>query len=178
MDLILNKIEWLVSSLLKLSQLDSRTIELENKKISVKKLINTSIKPLLLLMELKNIKVDIKGDNKIFINGDFNWLSEALGNIIKNSVEHTLMNGQIDIGYNDNPLYTKIVIRDNGEGIDKKDLPFIFNRFYKAKNSHKDSIGIGLALAKTIINSQNGDIKVNSEKGVFTEFIIKIYRSH
>ncbi len=87
-----------------------------------------------------------------------------MGNIIKNCVEHTKEGGNLDIIYEENPIYSEIVIKDNGEGIDKDDIPNIFKRFYKGKNSKSDSVGIGLAMAKSIIESQNGDIYVKSER--------------
>ena len=87
-----------------------------------------------------------------------------MSNIIKNCVEHTKEGGNLDISYEENPIYSEIIIKDNGEGIDKDDIQNIFKRFYKGKNSKSDSVGIGLAMAKSIIESQNGDIYVKSEK--------------
>ena len=106
-----------------------------------------------------------------------NWTTEALVNIIKNCVEHTFSNGSLDISYEKNSLYTEIVIKDSGEGIDKKDLPHIFKRFYKGKSSSKeDSVGIGLAMAKSIIEGQKGDISVKSEKNKGTQFNIIFHK--
>ena len=111
--------------------------------------------------------------------GDINWSTEALVNVIKNCVEHTPIGGNLYIKYEQNPLYLEIIIKDDGEGIDKKDLPHIFKRFYKGKsNSKEDSVGIGLAMAKSIIESQNGDIYVKSEKNKGTEFHIVIHKTY
>lgn len=172
----LARIEWLVTSLLKISRLDSGTIVLKPKKIKLETLINKSLEPLLIPMELKNInlKLDIDFNMKMVI--DLNWTSEALINIIKNACEHTDENGTIRIYSEDNPIYQAIIIEDNGNGISEDDLPFIFERFFKGK-SNKESIGIGLNMAKKIIDMQKGDISVKSEIGKYTAFTIKFYKN-
>ena len=107
---------------------------------------------------------------------DEKWVSEALTNIIKNCVEHTQKGGIVTMkGVNDS-LLTKITISDNGCGIEKNDLPHIFERFYKGKNADENSIGIGLALSKSIIEKCGGDIKVFSEPDVGTTFVIKFFK--
>lgn len=175
----LSRMEWLIKSMLKLSKVEAKVINFENKKINIKELINKSISPSLIPIELKNIDLSINGDEKASYIGDINWSSEALVNIIKNCVEHTNENGSITINYEENPLYSEIIIKDSGEGIDKKDLPHIFKRFYKGKNSSKsDSVGIGLAMAKSIIESQNGDIYAKSEKNKGTEFHIIFHKNY
>ena len=126
------------------------------------------------LCDLKNIKVNIKGESDATIFCDFMWQVEAITNIIKNSVEHSHLNSQIDILYEKNNAYSKIIIKDYGLGIDKKELHHIFERFYKGKNSSIDSIGIGLSLAKTIIEHDNGVIDVESQQ-TGTQFIIKYF---
>ena len=175
----LSRMEWLIKSMLKLSKVEAKVIDFENKKINIKELINKSVSPSLIPMELKNIDLSINGDEKASYIGDINWSSEALVNIIKNCVEHTNENGSLTINYEENPLYSEIIIKDSGEGIDKKDLPHIFKRFYKGKNSSKsDSVGIGLAMAKSIIESQNGDIYAKSEKNKGTEFHIIFHKNY
>ena len=136
------------------------------------------ISPSLIPMEIKNIELKIKGNENAVYKGDMNWSSEAIVNIIKNCVEHTPQGGKIEISYEENPLYSEIVIKDNGEGIDDKDLPNIFKRFYKGKSSKEDSVGIGLAMAKSIIESQNGDIYVKSEKNKGSEFHIIFHKTY
>lgn len=170
----LERIEWLVSSILKISRLDSGTIKLNKKNIDVHDLIEKTIKPLLIPAELKKIQIKNEIKEKITIKGDLNWTSEALLNIIKNAYEHT--NTYVSINANDNPIYTEITIKDDGCGIDEADLPHIFERFYKGKTSNKNSIGIGLNMAKTIINKENGDIFVETNKNG-TTFIIKFYKN-
>ena len=169
-------IKWLVITLLKLSKLDAGTAELKQEKIEVKELINTVIQNLSIPIEIKNQKVVVTGEEQASFIGDFNWTQEAILNIVKNCLEHTVEGREINIHYLENPLYTEITIQDNGSGIAKEDLPNIFKRFYKGKNSSKDSVGIGLALAKSIIEKQGGDITVQSKEGVGSTFRIQIFK--
>lgn len=172
----LARIEWLVTSLLKISRLDSSTVILKPNKIKLESLINKSLEPLSIPMELKNINLELNIDSDMEILVDLNWTSEALINIIKNACEHTAEGGTIKIYSEDNPIYQAIIVEDNGCGIAVDDLPFIFEHFYKGK-SNKESIGIGLNMAKKIIDMQKGDISVKSEVGKYTIFTIKFYKS-
>ena len=174
----LNRMEWLIKSMLKLSKVEAKVIDFEKKEVKVSELIKKSISPSLIPMEIKNIELTVNGDENISYIGDINWSCEAFINIIKNCVEHTDINGKINISYEENPLYCEVVIKDSGEGIDKKDLPHIFKRFYKGKSSKDDSVGIGLAMAKSIIESQNGDIYVKSEKNKGSEFHIIFHKTY
>ena len=175
----LNRMDWLIKSMLKLSKVEAKVINFKKEKINIKELIHKSIQPMLMPMEVKNIKLQIEEDDNASYIGDNNWSTEALVNIIKNCVEHTGENGIINISYKENPLYSEIIIKDSGEGIDKVDIPNIFKRFYKGKSSSKeDSVGIGLAMAKSIIESQNGDIFVKSEKNKGTEFHITFHKNY
>ena len=172
----LERIDWLVSSLLKLSKIDAGTVQFKKDQIAVKNLIQKALEPVLIPMDIKEQTVSIKGEETVSFLGDLNWTAEALINILKNCVEHTREGGVIDISFSENVLFTEIIIADNGKGIPKEDLPYIFKRFYKGKNASEDSIGIGLAMAHSIITSQNGDIEVTSEEGKGTQFRIKFYK--
>ena len=172
-------INWLVISLLKLSRLDANVVIFNKEQINVNKLIKEVTQNLAIPIEIKNQKVIVpeEATNKqISFIGDYKWQLEALTNIVKNCVEHTPENKNIYIDYEQNNLYTKIIIRDEGEGIDKKDVSHIFERFYKGKNASENSIGIGLALAKAIIEKENGHIICKSEIGVGTTFEIKFVK--
>lgn len=171
----LERIEWLVTSILKLSRLESGTVELKQVPVNAEDIIKKAIEPLKIPIELKEQQLDLNIEN-IVLTVDENWTVEALVNIIKNAHEHTGLGGKIMIVCNDNPIYTEIKIEDNGEGISQDELPHIFERFYKGK-SNKESIGIGLNMAKTIINRQNGIILVKSKKNKGTTFIIKLYKN-
>ena len=165
-------INWLVISLLKLSKLDSNTAIFTPKEIKVKTLVDDVVKNLAIPIEIKQINMIIDNNDSKFI-GDYNWQKEALTNILKNCIEHTPECKNIYIKYKENNFYTRILIKDEGVGIDKQDVKHIFERFYKGKNSSENSVGIGLALAKTIIEKDNGYIICTSEIGKGTTFEIK-----
>jgi signal transduction histidine kinase len=172
----LERIEWLVSSLLKLSKIDAGTVAFKKELIPIRKVIQKAVDPLLIPIEIKNQNLIIDGNEEVAFLGDLNWTVEALINILKNCIEHTDNGGEISISFNENPLYTEISITDNGKGIPKEDIPFVFKRFYKGKNAEDGSIGIGLAMAQSIISQQNGDIEVFSKLGDGTQFLIKFYK--
>lgn len=166
-------INWLVISMLKLSKLDANVVQFYDEKINLNKFIGEIIKNLEIPIEVKNQKIIIDGNENVSFIGDYKWQQEAITNIIKNCIEHNANNGTIYINYEENSLFTKITIRDEGEGISKEDLKHIFERFYKGKNSSENSVGIGLALAKNIIEKNNGMINCKSELDKGTEFVIK-----
>ena len=171
----IDNINFLVITLLKLSKFDSNTINFINENVNVKVLIGEAIKNVILLCDLKNVKIDIKNDDDVFIDIDLKWQVEALTNILKNSIEHSKENSTIFIEYENNNAYLKIIITDEGEGISKKDLLHIFERFYKGENSRENNFGIGLSLSKSIIEKNNGKIYATSDENG-TAFIIKYYK--
>ena len=166
-------INFLVISLLKLTKIESYSIEFQKQNINVAELINESVKKLEIPLEIKKQEVIINGSNETTFIGDYKWQTEAITNIIKNCIEHTPNDKKIYINFEENNLFTKITIRDEGEGIDKKDIRHIFERFYKGTNSSDNSFGIGLSLSKSIIERDNGYIKCESKVGEGTTFIIK-----
>jgi len=153
----LERIQWLVSSLLKLSKLDAGTVPFKPSAVSAKALLEKACAPLLIPIEIKNQKLTVE-DSGATLRCDENWTAEALVNILKNCVEHTPQDGSLCITCTSNPLYTQILIRDGGPGIDVKDLPHLFSRFYRGKNASDDSVGIGLAMAAAIVTGQGGTI--------------------
>ena len=163
---------WLVIALLKLSKIDSGTAVFTKKEINVEKILNHVIQNLAIPLEIKQQKIIVNGNSSKFI-GDYNWQLEALTNIVKNCIEHTPDHKNIYIKFEENNFYTKITIRDEGVGIAKEDIKHIFERFYKGKNSSENSIGIGLALSKSIIERDNGYIICSSKEGEGTTFEIK-----
>lgn len=164
---------FLIISLLKFSKLEAGVEEFEKQNINVSKIIKESLENLEIPIEIKNLSIIVNGDETAIFYGDYRWQLEAITNIIKNCIEHTPNDKKIYINYEDNNLYTKIVIKDEGEGISKEELKHIFERFYKGKKSSQNSFGIGLALSKTIIEKDNGYIYCNSEENIGTEFTIK-----
>ena len=163
----------LVISLLKIAKFDAGTIKMENEEIDAKKLIDSVINNLAILIEIKEIEVITKIDEKAIFIADYKWQQEALTNILKNAIEHSQPKSNIYIIVENTSIFLEIKIKDEGQGIEQKDLKHIFERFYKAKNCNEDSIGIGLSLAKTIIEQNNGYIKATSEVGKGTLFEIK-----
>lgn len=171
----IDSINWLVIALLKLSKIDSGTIIMKKDEINLNELIKDIEKNLGILLEIKNQKIEINSSETVKLLADRNWIKEALTNIVKNCIEHADEQKTLHISLEKNVLYIQIKIQDEGHGIEKEDIPHIFERFYKGKNSSKDSIGIGLALAKSIIEKNDGEIYANSELGKGTEFVIRFY---
>ncbi len=169
---ILN-INFLVMSLLKLSKFDANVVKFNKENVYLKDIIIESIKNVSMIKELKNITIKVSGDDNIKLLCDFKWQVESITNILKNSIEHTSEYGTVEVNYSENKLYTRILIKDNGKGIDSNDLPHIFDRFYKGENGSDDSFGIGLSLSKTIIEKEGGSITVKSTPNIGTIFTIK-----
>ncbi len=152
------QVDWLLTSLLKLSRLDAGIVVFQSEQIDVSTLINAALHPFLISMELHDIALQINAPKGIIIQGDPGWLSEAIQNILKNCMESVGDNGKIEILCEDNPLFTEVIIHDSGAGFEKEDLPRLFDRFYRGKNAGSTGYGIGLALCKMIITRQGGTI--------------------
>lgn len=165
----IDRMEWLIVNLLKVARIEAGSIEFKKEKVLLKDSLDialTTLEP-----KLGNQDIEIKGNLNAFFYGDKDWTGEALINIIKNAAEHG--RGKIDIDIDETPLFSTIKVKDKGEGIDEKHLLHIFERFYKISSDIKpESIGIGLNLAKLIVESQDGTISVESKKDVGTEFVI------
>ena len=174
-DAQINKMTWLLKSLLTLSQLEAGVLEMKPEKAELNKLINELSEPFLIMAEVAEVEYIVSIPEEIVIMADVHWFKEALSNIIKNCIEHTNAGGYVKISASQNNLHTTIVIEDNGKGIDKEHLPHIFERFYKAGNSSHDSVGIGLAMARQIIRVHDGKIEAESEVGKGTKFTISLY---
>lgn len=171
---ITKKIEsmnWLIIALLKLSKLDANAVEFKKEKIDVSNMIENVVENLSIMAEIRDIQVMFDSKDIVYIQADYNWYKEAISNILKNAIEHARHN--VTIKASENKVYTQIEIKDDGMGINKKDMKHIFDRFYKSQNSDENSIGIGLSLSKSIIEAQNGHIYVDSKDGEYTKFIIR-----
>ena len=168
-----NLISNLIITLLKLARLDTGVIEFQREKIYVNELINEIIHNLKTQLNSKNQEIVLEGKKEVTFLGDYNWEREAITNILKNCIENTENNKKIYIYYEKNNFYTKIVIKDEGRGIEKEEIKHIFERFYKGKNSNRQSIGIGLSFSKAIIEKDNGKIICKSKMGEGSIFEIK-----
>ena len=173
----ITNINFLVQNILRLSKFEANTIDFIKKETTIKEIINTTVKNVSNICDLKNIEIIINNKCKNKITCDFKWQVEALTNILKNAVEYSPNNSNVLVECSDNNLYSEIRIKDFGKGMSKEEQKNIFKRFYKGKDSSKDSIGIGLSLAKTIIEKDNGRVVVESKKENGTTFIIKYFYS-
>jgi signal transduction histidine kinase len=172
----LDRMNWLIQSMLKLAKLDAKAIEFDKESQSLNETISEAVNALDTKADKAEVRVNFQEDKDILFYHDRLWLEEAIMNIVKNGIEHTPKGGIINIVVEENPVYRRIIIDDNGEGISEEDLPNIFKRFYKAKNSKKsDSVGIGLALSKSIVESHNGIIEAKSTLGAGTKFILTFH---
>ena len=171
---LLTRTEWLVETLLKLSKLDAGTVKLASGPVKIKSLLARASKPIEIPMDLRNQKLIINCAEEVF-TGDLIWTAEAIGNILKNCMEHTPEGGTITVTAQETALYTQIEVEDSGTGFDIKDIPHLFERFYKGSNASENSYGIGLALARTVITAQNGTVQAaNGSTGA--KFVIKFYK--
>ena len=171
---LLSRIDWLITTLLKISRLDAGTVSFNKETVSLESLIKKSCSPLLIPMELRGQELIIRAEGDFY--RDLAWTSEAVGNIVKNCMEHTPDGGRIEINAAENALYSEIIIKDNGTGISSEDLPHIFERFYKGKDSDGKSFGIGLALSRMIITGQGGTVKAENRKPAGAMFTIRFYK--
>lgn len=167
-------INFFVQAILKLSRFDSNTIHFIKEKTDLRALIDDVVQNVSALCDLRNITVAVEGECSAEIVCDRKWQTEAITNILKNAVEHSRKNGKVVVRCSRNTAYTMIDITDSGKGISEKDLPHIFERFYKGENTSPDSIGIGLALSKSIIEEDNGTVSVDSDENG-TRFKIKYF---
>lgn len=170
------KMVWLISTLLKLSKLDAGTAEFNIAKTNSVELIEKSIEPFLIIADLKFITIE-KNAERFDFNADMAWSVEAFQNIIKNCIEHTPENGRIIITARSASVYSEFTVEDSGSGISAEDLPHIFERFYHVKDSSEESVGIGLALAKTVLEKQKASVTAESTVGKGTKFTIKFYKT-
>lgn len=169
----LARIDRLISALLKLARLDADSVTMETSEVPLKELIREALSPIDIQMELRDQEAVIEAEGTVTC--DRSWTAEALTNILKNCSEH-MGAGRLYITASETPLFSEIVIRDTGKGIDVYDLPHIFERFYKGKNSAPSSVGIGLALSRAIIIKQNGTVKAENAREGGAVFTIRFYK--
>ena len=157
-----DQMDWLITSLLKISRLDAGIVTFQTEMLNVERLIHQTLQPFQIAMDLHNITAQLHIPEQASIQGDFDWISEALQNIIKNCIESTGDDGVIHITCEENPLYTEITLHDSGPGFKKEDIPYLFERFYRGKNTSTAGYGIGLALSKTILTRQGGMVSAKN----------------
>ena len=174
---LLGRIDWLVYALLKMSRLDAGTSGMKEETVSVTELTEQAYQLVAVSMDLRDIRWKCHVEPGCSFQGDLSWSVEAVGNILKNCMEYSEPGGAITVEGTENPLYTELMIRDEGKGIAPEDLPHLFERFYRGKHNSTESVGIGLSLAQKIITQQNGTIQVKNGTKRGAVFTIRFYKS-
>lgn len=171
----LERLSSLEESLLTLSGIDSGTLQLEDSNVDVYTALNLAAENLSDLMDRENVAISIPDKGCIEITGDLEWTMEAFINLIKNCMEHSPEGGTIHCDYFQNPLYVEVLIWDEGDGFCPEDIPHLFERFYRGKRASGNGIGIGLSLARSIIELQNGNITARNLPDGGACFEIRFY---
>lgn len=170
----IDRMEWLVSTLLKLAKLDAGSVVMKAEPSGVLALCKEAVEPLMIRAELGEVSLSVSGPNAM-LSCDRRWTEEAILNIVKNCIEHTGSGGWVRVQCIDNPLHVRVEVTDNGGGIHPEDLPHIFERFYRGKDAKPDSAGIGLAMARAVLLHQNGDLTAeNTDVGA--KFVIRFFK--
>lgn len=176
METQLGRMRWLILNLLKLSKLDAGTIELKCEKKTLRSTLQEAMQPFLVMMELKEITL-LDQTEDFSYKGDQHWTAEAIGNIIKNCIEHMEKGGRLTLKTARTHIYDALYITDDGCGIAPKDLPHIFERFYQGSSPSGESVGIGLALSKAILEKERASIRAESKEGKGTTFELRFYKA-
>lgn len=174
----LNRIEWLINTLLKMSKIDADTVLFETKEYKVKDMLRHAADSLAVPLDINGVTLTMDVPEEAVVRGDMLWTCEAIGNILKNCMEHTPEGGRIEITVKHTPIFTEIVIADTGTGIDPEDVPHVFERFYRGKVALNTSIGIGLALSKMIVERQSGTIRAGNREAPQTGAIFTVRFYH
>lgn len=172
----LSRLEWLVSALLKISRLDAGMAELAPRPVTLRELTDAAASPLAIALEVRGVELRADVDRSGTVTVDPAWCAEALGNILKNCMEHTPSGGAVTVTGRVTPIFAELTVRDTGPGFDASELPYVFERFYRGKNSDAQSSGIGLALARSIIRSSGGTVKAENAPGGGACFTIRFYK--
>jgi len=171
----LERMEWLITALLKISKLEAGTVIFQSEPVKLQELVEGALQPLEIPIELKELNIELEGDPQHVLHVDRKWTVEAILNILKNAVEHTPQGGSISIKMSHNGLYSELLIEDSGSGIAKADLPHLFKRFYRGSNASESSVGIGLAMSYSILQAQNGKIEASNAPAGGALFTLKWY---
>ncbi|UZE99525.1 HAMP domain-containing histidine kinase [Bifidobacterium sp. FKU] len=169
----LDRIEVLVQNLLTITKLDAGTIVLRKSEHYVDDMMAQIQRRFAFQAQQREINLNFAGQDTVMLICDAHWFMEAIGNIIKNALDHTKAGSTIQVSWREFTSMVQVVVKDDGSGIHPEDLPHIFKRFYRSRFS-KDTqgVGLGLPLAEAIIEAHSGTIEVDSELGVGTTFTI------
>lgn len=171
----ISRIDWLVNALLKMARLDAGIVKLHTDYIAFSELIGKAAAPFEISMELQNqrLALNLSGG----FTGDLLWSAEAVGNMIKNCVEHMGTGGTLRIYGEENAIYSQLILQDDGPGIAPEDLPHLFERFYRGHGSGENNTGIGLSLARRILREQNATVKAENARTGGAVFQIRFYKT-
>ena len=172
----LQRMEWLTESLLKMSKIDAGTVTFRQEKVAVSDLVRRASDPLAIPMELRGQTLQLQLSDAS-LHTDPAWTTEAIGNLLKNCMEHTPAGGTVSVRCTDNALYTELTVQDTGEGFLPEDIPHLFERFYRGKNAAPESVGIGLALARSIVSEQGGTLTAENAPEGGARFVLRFYKS-
>ncbi len=177
MERMLERIEWLITSLLKIAKLEAGSVRMEKEHVSAEEILKEAFRPFEIAMELKGQQIIMDGNAKeVYLECDRQWTVEAVANVIKNSMEHTPDGGFVKAECRQNPLFDEIAITDSGEGISEKDMPHLFERFYRGTQTNTLNFGIGLSFARLILANQNAVIFAENVTGGGARFVIRFYK--
>lgn len=172
----LARLDQMVASLLTLSRLDAGTLTFAKMPVDVVTMLDSAVEPIETTLQEKNITVAIAREPASSYLGDIGWSAEAVLNIVRNCAQHAPDQSSVTLTHSETPLYTEIVVEDEGPGFFEEDLPHAFQRFYRGTNAKDDSVGVGLALAKAIVEAQDGIITAGNRAEKGARFTIKFYK--
>ena len=174
---LLARMKWLIETMLSLSRIEADAVKFAKNTVSCRELIAQSIETVSVTAELKSVEIrtEINGEPEFI--GDLHYTSEAIVNLLKNAIEHTPQGGTVTVTANGSNISSNITIADTGEGIPEKELPHIFERFYRSSEYTKNGFGIGLAFAKKVISAQDGSLKAANHKPHGAMFDIHFYKT-
>jgi len=174
---LMARMQWQIETLLRLSRMDAGAVRFRPERIPCKQLITDALAPIQIALELKEITVTEEIADETAFSGDLQYCTEALGNLLKNCMEHTPRGGSIRIEAEENSIYTVIQITDSGKGIAEADLPHIFERFYRGAEFSGSGYGIGLAFAKKVVSELGGTIQIRNAKPHGAQFELRFYKT-
>ncbi len=172
----IRRVEDVVYMLLKIARLDAGTVRMEKAEENMEMLLKDVTERFEMLAAQEAKEIVLSGSSDVSLYCDALWMSEALGNVVKNALEHTGRGGKVVISWERTPLLTNIVVEDNGTGIHQEDIHNIFKRFYRSHISQDThGIGLGLPLAKSIVEAHQGTVSVTSRVGKGSRFVLSFF---